>query len=249
MKHEIMIVSYRRDFRYLKYCLRSIAKFATGFSVRLVVPDQDFDEAVTFIRENAPSLGSISTGDEWPRKGMLWHMYCIMRADWWCPTADIIYHVDSDCVFTEPVTPEDYLVNGKPILLYESFASLIPKCEEIKRWQECTRNNLPFEPLYETMRQHPEVYCRRLYERARLLIVQKVGEPLDSYLKKQRNEFPQTFCEHVTLGNVAIHEFPDDYHFHDLATQPWPKSKLRQAWSHREPTTEDLEVFQKLGLT
>lgn len=247
MNTEILIVSYKRDFRYLKYCLRSIAKFATGFSTRLVVPNQDFEEAVELARHHDPNACVVS-GDEWPGKGMLWHMYVIMCADEWCPTADVICHMDSDCVFMEPVTPDEYVKNGKPLLLYESFASLGPKAEEIMKWQVCTRNNLPFEPLYETMRRHPEVYGRKLYARARTLMQQKTGKTVEQYMREQVNEFPQTFCEHVTLGNVAIHEFPDDYEFYDLAKNPWPKSKLHQGWSHREPTSEDKDLWHVIGV-
>lgn len=247
MNHEILMVSYRRDFRYLKYCLRSISKFASGFTSRLIVPNRDFAEAVELVRQHNPAT-AVASGDEWSGKGMLWHMYVIMYSDEWCPTADVVLHVDSDCVFTEPVTPEDYMVNGKPLMLYESFASLGPKHSEVLKWQQCTRNNLPWEPLYETMRRHPEVYCRRLYPRARAMMQQKTGKTVEEYLKGCENTFPQNFCEHVTLGNVAIHEFPDDYEFYDLSVKPWPPNKLRQAWSHREPTAEDMELFRKLGI-
>ena len=41
---------------------------------------------------------------------------------------------------------------------------------------------------------------------------EKTGEQVDSYIRRQRNAFPQTFCEFVTLGNVALHDHRDKYH-------------------------------------
>lgn len=62
----------------------------------------------------------------------------------------------------------------------------------------------------------------------------KTRESVDDYLKKQRNEFPQTFCEFCTLGNVAMERFRDRYIlvecFKDIEK---PKeNKLYQCWSH-----------------
>lgn len=248
MNAELFIVSYRRDFRYLVYCLRSIDKFAKEFGLTLVVPDRDFEEAVALCRQTPEIPTHIVSGQEWPGQGMLWHFYEILFADERSPKADVFLHIDSDCVFTEPVYKSDYIVNGKPLLLFESFASLGPKHPEILRWRDCTRQCLPFEPLYETMRRHPEVYHRGLYKRTRELIEFKVQESLESYLKKQRNEYPQSFCEHVTLGNVAIHEFSELYELYDLEKKPWPEPKLAQAWSHREVQPGDHELYKKLGL-
>lgn len=250
MNSEIFIVSCRKHFNYLTYCLRSLAKFATGFEVKIVVPNEDFDRAVDMTREHPGQPFCVGTEHEWPGKGMLWAMTQKCRADEWCPKADVIFHVDSDCVFTEPVTPETYMQDGKPILLYESFHSLckVKGHMEVWRWKDATEICLPFGIQWETMRCHPEVYHRDLYAKTRALVEQKTGRKFDDYLQEQRNEFPQSFCEFNTLGNVAIQCFADQYHLVNLEHEPWPKQRLRQAWSHREPTQEDMETFLKLGL-
>lgn len=248
MTHTIFIVTYHGDFRYLVYCLKSIAKFATGFDTVLQVPGTDFDEAVRIVRGTHPAC-AVRCGDEWPEKGMLYHMSVIMHSDEWCPKSDVIYHLDADCIFTEPVSPADYTEDGKPVLIYESFNSMRRKgITETDKWQVCTQKCLPFDVNYETMRRHPEVYRRELYPKARALVEEKVGMPIDEYIKSGPNAFPQLFCEHNTLGNVALQCFAKDYSLFNLEHREWPPNKVRQAWSHREPTQEDMDAFKKAGL-
>lgn len=248
MNSTIFIVSYRKDFPYLRYSLRSITKYAKGFDTVLLVPNQDFDTAVDLVRQECPPC-VVRSGDEWPGKGMLWHLAQVMRSDEHCPDADLIFHFDSDCAFIEPVTPETYMVDGEPRLIYESFASMNAKgIDECNKWQVCTQACLPFDVLYETMRMHPEVYWRDLYPLARKLVEQKVNRPIDEHIADGPNSFPQQFCEYNTLGNVALQCCPDRYYLWNLEHQPWPAKKHHQGWGHNGMRTEDMEAFKKAGL-
>lgn len=237
MQVEILIVTFRRDFSYLEYCLRSIAKFATGFSgLTILVPKEDSLECSKLVLDGPqiPFQKKTATGDEWPGKGFLWHMAQILRADEWCPDADFIAHIDPDCIFTEPVTPQDYVKDGKPILRFEYFASIGRRHPGCAAWQEPAQRCLPFLVTMETMRCHPGVYHHGLYAEARLQIEKKTGQPCDDYIKSQRQEFPQGFCEFVTLGNVALHCFPNDYvAVEQTGDRMNPPNKLQQFWSHR----------------
>lgn len=240
MNCEIFIVSCAKHFDWLEYCLQSIGKFARGFSGVTVLVPQEPDYPMAVQRFFGRDFGSIPfrwpiCGPEWPGKGMLWHMAQVMKADEWCPEADFILHTDSDCVFSEPVTPEDYFVNGKPVLYHERFKSLVKKHPEVLRWQEVVQKCVTFPVTQETMRRHPAVHPRKVYQYARAEIQNKTGKPWDSYIMEQRNEFPQTFCEFVTLGNVAMRYFPSDYHLVDTETQPWPHQKIVQFWGHQTP--------------
>jgi len=237
MKTELFICTCAKDFSWLVYCLRSIRKFATGFSaVTILVPKADLQRLhVLFSEVNANSALPIFAlgGDEWPGLGMVWHENQIMHADEWCPNADFIAHIDPDCVFTEPVTPETYIKNGKPILRFENFHFIGFRHPGVLRWQECTAQCLPFPVHYETMRCHPEVYHRGLYAVARAYMKKKTGQSVPDYIRSCRNEFPQGFCEFVTLGNVAMQFFRERYHpveqFSDRVT---PNNHLQQFWSH-----------------
>lgn len=236
MNTEIFIVSCAKHFDWLDYALQSINKFANGFSgVTVAIPHADM-EALTKRKIDCPSA-VMRMGDEWPGKGMLWHMAQIMRADEWCPEADFILHTDSDCLFTEPVTPEDYFVDGKPVLYYEKFASITRKHPEVGVWQRVVQDCLPFPVRYETMRRHPAVHHRSVYAKARQDIEAKTKKPVDEYIASCQNTFPQTFCEFVTLGNVVMEHFRSKYHVVDTFEfkNGWPPQKISQFWSHAPP--------------
>jgi len=237
---EIMIVTFRRDFPYLEWCLKSISKFARGFSkLNVLIPNCDRDEMTVLLSSVVqthplPFPILISFYEDWPEgKGMLMHMRQIMFADEFCKDADFIAHIDADCIFTEPVTPEDYIKDGKPILRFEPFDSITKRHGGVGRWKEATEQCLPFPIPYETMRCHPEVYHFGLYRETRELMERKTGKTVDAYLKEQRNEYPQSFCEFCTLGNVAMERFRDHYVLVEQSGDTVvPTNKLGQFWSH-----------------
>ncbi len=268
MNTEIFIVTHGKDFPWLKYCLRSIDKFARGFrTVAVLVPPADapaLEKLVIEIPDHASIPITILEQPEWPGLGMLWHEAMIMHAETWCPCADFVAHFDPDCIFTAPVTPETFMVDGRPILRYERFESIGRRHPGVLRWKEAAEACLPFTVESEFMRGHPEVYHRDLYVRARNLIVQKTGKRCDDYIRSCRNEFPQTFCEFCTLGAVANEHCPELYHLFDCATQPNPDFQpypVQQFWSHapidqpqntwvrgEQKTIVPLEMITQLGL-
>lgn len=226
---EIFIVSCAKHFPWLEYCLKSIEKYATGFSdVTIVIPESDLGKGLP--------IGRFFRAErEWDGKGFLWHMAQVMRADEWCPEADFILHIDSDCVFSEPVTPDDYIIDGKPVLYHERFASIGKKHPDVLRWQQVVQSCVTFKVTQETMRRHPAVHRRENYGQSRFEIRAKTKMPWDEYIKSCRNEFPQGFCEYVTLGNVAMRYFPTEYHFVDMEHTAWPKQKIVQFSSGNSP--------------
>lgn len=248
MTTDILIVSVGKHFNYLKYCLRSIAKFASGFGqVRLVVPGVDFEAAVNLVRENCPTA-HVTCGDEWPGKGFLWHEYIVTTAPEHCPGADFILHMDSDCVFTEPVKPEDYFIEGKPILMYASFDWLVPQQGNLLNWKVAAQNALGFEVTQETMRRHPAVHYRKTYAKTKDCIEDHHDTSLAAYIMQQKESFPQSYAEFPTLGAVAWKFFPRDYFWWDQEINGFPRPKLMQAWSHREVTNEDMTLYKDLGI-
>lgn len=254
MKTEILIISCAKHFNHLVYALRSIEKFARGFSkISVVVPRQDLDPFMDVmgkvISEDGSCLIAAQGFDEWPGQGMLHHMHIIMHAEQYCWDADFILHFDSDCVFTGHVTPEDYFVNGKPVLMYADFGWLCSTVQgNLKLWQEATINAIGAPVEIETMRRHPAVHYRELYPLARAMIEKHTGKGMVEFMRAQRNEFPQSFCEYVTLGNVAWRTMRDQYYWRDQRSQGFPPSKLNQSWSHADPSPENMELYRKLGI-
>lgn len=255
MNTEIFIVSVAKHFNHLQYALRSIQKFAHGFSCcRVLIPRCDFgkfdEQVLTFVPDFKNGFPIIVDGfDEWPNQGFLSHMYAIMCAEQWCPDANFILHFDSDCTFTEPVTPEDYFVNGKPVLMYADFGWLCSTVQgNLIMWQEATFNAIGGPVEIETMRRHPAVHYRELYPLARAAIEKHTGKGMVEFMREQRNEYPQSFVEFVTLGNVAHRTMRDKYHWINQQTEGFPPSKLHQAWTHAPPTEADMELYRKLGI-
>ena len=225
---EILIVSFKRDFEFVKYNLRSIKKFARGFSgTTIVIPSTDEELFQTLKPEFDFKLRAFV---EEPKKGMLDHMVAICSADRFCES-EYILHTDSDCIFTEPVTPSDYFQDGKPVLLcrpYSVVASIEPGHE---RWQAVASRALGFEVTHDYMVRHPAVHHRSIYPALRNFIRNVQNKPFREYVLSGSNEYPQGFCEFVTLGAYARKFHPDLYTFIDIGDKPEPPNKLFQGWS------------------
>lgn len=232
MNVTLMIVTYRKDFPYLEWCLKSISKFASGFhEVRLLLPTghewKGCDAGATPLR--------ITYYDEIAGKGMVQHELKIVEADLHCPGADLVAHIDSDTIFTDRVTPEFYMVGGLPRLNYEPFESITKRHPMVHLWQEHTQRCLPFRVLHETMRAPMMMHWTDTYRLTRLAIQEATGKRAEDYILEQENSFPQGFCEFVTLGNVALHYLPEQYHPIDQSREPNPDfvdNRVQQFWSH-----------------
>lgn len=212
--------------------LRSVAKFATGFrQLLLLVPQEDMDAALQLSDCSPVPMNVIGYADE-PGKGMLLHMVKIMFADK-CSDADAFAHIDADCCFVTPVTAESLFVDGKPILRYEPFETLNKRHPNNHLWQEAAQKCLPFPVKWETMRCHPGVFLRETYANARALMERHTNIECKSYILQGENSFPQSFCEFVTLGNVAMVTEADRYYaVKQTSDKPEPDNRLFQAWSH-----------------
>lgn len=233
MKVSILIVTYAKDIEWLRYCLKSIRKCATGFhEVVVVYPRQE-------IREFEPICLEF---EEWARIGLRWdvfqqanpplgqlhHQIQKCHADSYCSDSDFILHVDADCIFTESVTPYNYFVDDKPVLLiqsYESLGSAVP-------WKGCTEKALAFPCPFETMRRHPAIHYRYTYADVRKRVEEVHNCHFFSYVLAQKPAFPQGFSEFNALGSFALKNYPNSYHLIDVGKEPHPHSKLTQFWSH-----------------
>jgi hypothetical protein len=237
----IFIVTFARDFAYLRLFLKSLQKFASGFEeLVILVPVPDWHELDLIMRDAGPLPCSFRTlgADEWPGKGMMWHEAQIMLGNEWCPGAKLIAHTDSDTIFTRPCTPDDFKSGGKPLLRYESFKTIGARHHGVMEWQRVTELCLPIPVPNETMRNHMAVHIPETYIKARQLIEEKTKQPWAEYVRGCKNDFPNGFCEFVTLGTVAMHFFPDRYALSDAGKQTNPDFcplPIGQFWSHRPP--------------
>jgi hypothetical protein len=260
MRTEILIVTWAKDGEYLHYCLRSIAKFATGFSgVTIVAPRQEQASFSATLTEFNGFKGRVELYDR-VADSRKWHLDAQLQkmlADKYCPEADFILHADSDTIFDRPTVPEDYFMDGKPIMLYQSYASLaaygVP-------WQQPTERAIGCPAPFETMRRHPQVNPRGVYAamRDRVSNVHKIA--FHDYVLSVKPDFPWGISEHNVIGAFAMSEpgWKEKYHWIDVEKNPYPKGTLFQSWSHGPiDQPQDLpsggrecpvEVFRRLGL-
>ncbi len=231
MKTSLLIVSWLQDLCWLEYCLRSIEKFATGFHETVVlVPQQELEEFQD--RLVSPPGIRIKTYHRVEDKAK-WHLHhqaMKCHADAWCLTADFVLHIDSDCVFSAPVTPEDYFVDGKPVMLIEPYKNLVNN-----PWQIPTQNALKRTVEWETMRRHPQVNPIEVYLDLREHIHRLHNMTLESYILRQKADFPWGISEHNLIGAYAFESHRDAYHWIDVSKKSRPASKLIQFWSHSPP--------------
>ncbi len=231
MKVSILIVSWLQDRKWLEYCLRSITKFASGFHETVVlVPEQEAKE----FSERLPLPEGVRRST-YPRtsdkaKWHLQHQAMKCHADLWCPDADFVLHTDSDCVFSEPVTPDDYFVDGKPVMLIEPYRNLVNN-----PWQIPTQNALKRLVEFETMRRHPQVNPAEIYVDLREHMHQLHNMTLEAFFLTRKPDYPWGVSEFCLIGAYAYEYHRHLYHWIDVSKHPRPRSKLIQFWSHSPP--------------
>jgi hypothetical protein len=246
---DILIVSCAKHYPWLRYALISCKRFATGFrQVKVLVPDDDLSAL-------SPLLAEISTVDgipirvqaygDWPGKGFLRHEHVIVCSDEFTD-ADFIYHMDSDCMFVEPTTPEDYIVDGRPVLLYATYHWLVTEQQaNLGMWKEGVEKALGGTSDHEFMRRPQLCHPRKTYAKTRECIEAHTGKSCADYIYSCENSFPQTFGEHNTLGEVAWRHFRNDYTWKNQELGEFPKPhKIVQWWSHASPTEPQSPVYK-----
>jgi hypothetical protein len=214
MTTDIFIKTCQYDADYHRYCLESIAKYCTGFRNTVVVDG------------------------EHPR-GYLHQQVVKMHADEHCPGADFILVTDSDTLFTQPVTPESFMVDGKPVWVVTPFAELMSH-DGTRHWHGVVTRFFGVEPVYETMRRQPFVFPSGLLVKLREYCFWKHGRTLEQYIMENGS-----FSEWNVAGNFAWMFHRDEFHWIDTSTDPLPELRVRQFWSH-DPLENNLSEIQDI---
>lgn len=249
--------TYRRDFPWFEYSVRSYAKFARGF-----------DEAVCFVPSTdralfhplceANGIKLRCEGEEWSGAGFMFHEFWQCSADVLCPNADVIFHLDADTVFARPVTPLNWMKDGKISIPFKRFADYEKEFGP-KMWKPTVDAAIGGDVQLSVMITPPYVHYRDVYFEARHAIRQRhPALSVEEYIKSCRNEFPQTFCEFETLGAIAQSPaFHNLYHWQDVEREGNPfKELVAEGWSHggldlvtdRFGELTSRQKFESLGL-
>lgn len=207
---ELMIVAYRKDMEFLRYCLRFIEKNATGFTgITLAVPEQEKG-----LYNWTDNFGvRLHYFNEVEGRGFLCHLIQKCRADQICPEADYICHLDADVMMWRPTKPSDLMGSSGPLMVREKYSLLLNPNR--RYWQKCVYNALGFYPEYETMVCHCQVHPAEIYAAMRNAVEQRNGVSFDSYVISGQNKFPQSVAEWPMIGAIAHKLFADRYTFRD----------------------------------
>jgi hypothetical protein len=229
MRVEIMMVTYRNDYEFAAYTLRSIKKFGSGYSgITIVTEYRDYDIFKGLAEQYDCTLRTYLPH---PNKEFLHHMIAKCEADLWCPKGtEAVMHIDADCIFGEPFTMETFIHDGKPLLVREHFDDFIHHGNRGK-WRINIQNNLGFDCEWECMVRHPAVYKIDMYKRFREHIEQLHRYPFTAYVVLQKNEYPQTFSEFPDMGAFILKYDAEQYRIVTICTTPsqyWSDPKWKQ---------------------
>lgn len=218
-KTDIFIKTYGGDFEWLKYCLRSIQKFCTGFNEIILVCDEADKgglEEFGLTRERVEYVPL-------EFNGYLFQQWIKLNAHSYSES-DYILFVDSDCVFTKPTTPNDFIKSGKPMILKTPYETI----PEVRFWKELTELTLKEKVEFEYMRRLPLLYRRDTLENCQKH-VNELHEGGIKYFISQRPA--HEFTEFNLIGAYAEKYEGDKYKFIDTTKNELPETHIHQAWS------------------
>lgn len=235
---DIYIKTWSRDFPWLEYCLKSIARYAKGF--RQIIVES----------ETLPSSGFIPVQFKWVESkdrqpGYLWQQRCKLYADQHTD-ADYILYMDSDTIFTRDVTPEYFMRGGKPVWLYTMFDKA-RKDQQV--WKPVMHKFVGIEPDREMMRRHPFMAPRKALTILRDFCRQYHNQSLEDYIMAQHQEGKMlTFSEWNCMGWWAHSTSWDLFTFMDAENPGAPECAVWQGFTHggEDRKKADLEQMETL---
>lgn len=210
----ILIKTCIRDAGYLKHTLRSIDKFCTGFS------------EVRVIEGEHP-------------KGYLHQQWIKMSADLYVD-ADLILVTDSDTLFTQPVTPESFMRDGKPVWYMTPWTDEMLSHPGTRAWFDCMKSFFRQDPPAEFMRRQPFMFPREILADLREFCQRAHGRSLEDYILNAG-----AFSEWNVLGMFAWLFHRDKFSWINTDTDELPPLLVEQLWSQR-PVEESMDKINQI---
>lgn len=219
MNCDIVVRSYYKDIDWLCYCLAAIHEHAVGFgSVVVVLPES----SEPWLRRMSMPPGNARF--EWCEEfsdDYLGQQVTKLYADS-LTDAELICHLDSDCILSRRTTPESLAPSGRPFVVTRPASQV----DRHVPWQGPTEEFLGWPARHDFMQQPPFVYPRWLYPAVREHCRIRHGMELSDYVVSRP---PRGFSEFNALGGFAFERFPD--HFNWVETTMAPEPHCRWFWS------------------
>ncbi len=225
---DIFIRSYWKDLEWLNFCLESIHQYCRGFRSLIVAVPRSTEPWLrrTPLHGNARIEFCSDYHDDY-----LGQQATKLLADTFSD-ADYICHVDSDCVFSRPTSPQDLIVDDKPRVLMQSCELLIGH----RPWQKPTEKFLGCRVLDDFMRQPPFTFPRWLYRNLRQHVHAAHHTDIESYIMAQP---PRGFSEFNALGAFAWHNYHEHFIWVDTGDSlaETPRCRWYWSWGGIDPAT------------
>lgn len=236
--HQILIASYSRDFPWLEPNLKALRKFSDGFLPPVISVDgQDMFGAQKIVEKCYPGARVVQK-DGRRGQGFMRAQISMMQGDLFCPDADFVYLVGSDCIPWTRLAPEYYFHNGKPAMIYNSRAYFeAANAGHPIQWMDSTSQILGFPVNGEYMRRLPIVYPKELFKPVRDHVVVTHGIEFEEYIYR-RNAQGGPVSESNILGAFAWERMHDLYSWLHADGNPEYTAyrsshpDLIQFWSH-----------------
>lgn len=238
---DIFIKTRSHDYHWLDWCEKSIERFSKGFIKLHVVDDFRADSAPRRSPSERYSFHYVQPKEP----GYLWQQVCKLYADQ-KTDADFILFMDSDCVFTRNVTPEDFIKDGKPIWQYTPLDQARP---DQHVWAPVMEKFLGKKPEHEFMRRHPFIVPRWAFEELRTFCKYRHGKSLEDYIMGEAdvsNGLALNFSEWNCLGFFLWEHHRERIHWvTDSETGP---ACVYQGFTHggEQRKQEDLAKFREI---
>ena len=230
---DIFIKTWPRDYEWLYYCMMSIEKFATGFRrIVFVSPNAEFK----YIHGKV-----VVCPDKEP--GYLWQQVCKLHADKHSD-ADYILFMDSDCVFTRPVTPQDFIRDGKVVWGHKAFRE-----DEQRVWAPVIGKWMNEPATRSFMTGHPFVFPRWLFASLREYCLGMHKQELADYVMAQADpKHMLTFSEFNCAGAWAYKYARDKFIWEDRDKEPENGTWVHQGFTHggEERKQQDIDEFKRI---
>jgi len=198
MKTAIVVRSYINDFCWLEWLVKSLDKFLTGETERvLITPIGQVPSASVLkaFNRHIQTRETCASG------------YISQQVDklesWRYTDCDLIMFWDSDCPLKRPFDVRERIIGGKP-LLYRTIYTLIPQYAQ--KWQAVVKRDLGFAPDFEYMRSQPMFHSVEMLRQL---------EGTYPHLRKRAESLVEgdLFSEFNLMGAFADRFCPELYHF------------------------------------
>ncbi len=231
---DLFIRTYEKDLKWLKYCLRSIAKNVTGYRQVIICIPEDQAYLLDGWNLTKEKIVTCPTYKDDYLGQQISKIYAYGQSD-----ADIIMFADSDLIFHTKTDLSEYM-DGDKIISYKTHYS---KVEGAIKWRPMVEKALGIEVEYEFMRRHPFLYYRDTLKSCVGEFRQRTGKELSDYIQKQPK---MEFTEFNYISAYADSINDERYLFQDTDKISLPDTKLKQFWSWSNLTEDEKHEIEGL---